>query len=62
MFLFSSDIKEFEKQRLGSIRPLEELLAEGEDTDEEQWRTLSETRFGLTVIEGLVLLFIIDYH
>ena len=46
--LFSSDIKEFEKQRLGSIRPLEELLAEGEDTDEEQWKILSETRFGLT--------------
>lgn len=39
--------EEFEKQRLGSIRPLNELLAE-EGTTEDEWKEFCETRFGLT--------------
>ena len=46
-FLF---LAEFEKQRLGAIRPLEEMM-EGSHLhgNEDQWKALCETRFGLTV-------------
>ena len=47
---------EFEKQRLGSIRPLEEMVVTSEEgvtpclhDNEDQWRALCETRFGLMV-------------
>ncbi len=42
---------EFEKQRLGAIRPLQEMVTSDSHLhdDEDQWRTLCETRFCLTV-------------
>ena len=39
---------EFEKQRLGSIKPLNELLSVADMSDDE-WHTLAETRFGISV-------------
>ena len=47
---FSFSCVEFEKQRLGAIRPLEEMM-EGSHLhgNEDQWKALCETRFGLTV-------------
>ena len=39
---------EFEKQRLGSIRPLQELVQETSMT-EDDWMHYCSTRFGLTV-------------
>ncbi|XP_064385052.1 uncharacterized protein LOC135333952 isoform X2 [Halichondria panicea] len=42
--------EEFEKQRLGAIRPLQEMVTSDSHLhdDEDQWRTLCETRFCLT--------------
>lgn len=41
--------EEFEKQRLGSIKPLEELVVTGSlHDDEKEWKALCENRFGLT--------------
>ena len=39
---------EFEKQRLGCIKPLDELLSAAHMTDDE-WHTLVDTRFGISV-------------
>lgn len=45
---------EFEKQRLGSIKPLEELVVTGSlHDDEKEWKALCENRFGLTVSASL---------
>lgn len=45
---------EFEKQRLGAIRPLAEMVVvkgfkTGLHDNEDQWKDMCETRFGLTV-------------
>lgn len=43
---------EFEKQRLGAIRPLTELVTAataGLHDSEDHWRKLCEARFGLSV-------------
>jgi hypothetical protein len=40
--------EEFEKQRLGSIRPLEELLAGNESFTDDGWKDLVGNRFGFT--------------
>ena len=43
-------LSEFEKQRLGAIKPLGELMEAAHlHGNEEQWKSLCETRFGLTV-------------
>lgn len=53
---------EFEKQRLGAMTPLTEMvvsLPDGETQlhdDEDQWKTLCETRFGATVRTALFCL------
>ena len=49
-FVEISSLSEFEKQRLGAIKPLEEMIeGSGLHGNEEQWKAVCETRFGLTV-------------
>ena len=55
-FVFCTLLVEFEKQRLGSIRPLEDMVvttsaeqAPRLHDDEAQWKILCEARFGITV-------------
>ena len=51
---------EFEKQRLGSIRPLEEMVVKSDEGPsklhgkKQQWKELCETRFGLTVSRAVL--------
>ena len=47
---FISSLTEFEKDRLGKIKSLDECVVKGRLHDkEDQWKEMCETRFGLSV-------------